>query len=291
MARGYATHPMTRRNPWRIALNIIDWQLRARIDPGDHEVKWIAGTRLVVCRGMTGATGNVYYGLAEFHDMAFALHLLRQQDLFVDVGANIGAYSVIAAGICGSHVVAVEPIHDTWVRLKMNLDLNGLRSRVEVIEACIGDCLGSVRMTKDLDTVNHIIPDSEIDAFSHVTVPMRTLDEVLDGRSPILIKIDTEGFEGNVLLGARHTLQSPSLLGVSVEGDASRSYPSLGGLTITGWMNKFGFVPISYNGATRAVSTDPLAYPMRNLLFARNLDECKRRLTTAKSIQVLGTKV
>ncbi len=291
VVRGYATHPMSRWAPLRVALNMISWQFRARIDPGDHEVKWIDGTRLLVRRGMTGATGNVYYGLAEFHDMAFMLHLLRPEDLFVDVGANIGAYSVLAAGICGSHVVAIEPIHATWVRLNVNLDLNDLRSRVEVIEACIGDCIGSVRMTRDLDTMNRIVSDGEIDPPYHVEVPMRTLDQILEGRSPLLIKIDTEGFEGNVLLGARHTLLSPSLLAVSVEGDASKSYPSLDGLTIAGWMSNFNFVPVSYDGATRTVSTDPLAFPMRNLLFARNLEECKRRLASARSVRVLGTPV
>jgi len=50
-------------------------RLRARLAPGDHEEQWIGGTRLLVRRGMTSATDNVYHGLAEFHDMAFVLHL------------------------------------------------------------------------------------------------------------------------------------------------------------------------------------------------------------------------
>jgi hypothetical protein len=43
---------------------------------------------------MTGATGNVYYGLHEFQDMAFVTHYLREGYLFADIGANIGSYSV-----------------------------------------------------------------------------------------------------------------------------------------------------------------------------------------------------
>ena len=45
--------------------------------------------------GMTGATGNVYCGLHEFEDMALVLHALRPRDLFVDVGANVGSYTVL----------------------------------------------------------------------------------------------------------------------------------------------------------------------------------------------------
>lgn len=47
---------------------------------------------------MTGATGNWYCGLQEYEDMSFVLHALRPGDLFVDVGANIGSYSILAAG-------------------------------------------------------------------------------------------------------------------------------------------------------------------------------------------------
>lgn len=56
---------------------------------------WIEGARLMVRNGMTGATGNIYCGLHEFTDMSFVLHLLRPDDLFVDVGANIGSYTVL----------------------------------------------------------------------------------------------------------------------------------------------------------------------------------------------------
>lgn len=117
------------------------------------------------------------------------------------------------------------------------------------------------------------------------------LDDILEGKSPVLIKIDAEGFEGNVLIGARHTLQSASLLAVSVEGDPSKIYPVLDGLSLTEWMDRFRFIPVSYDGTTRTISKNPLAYPVRNLLFVRNLDECKVRIAAARAIQVLGTEV
>lgn len=47
---------------------------------------------------MRGATGNVYVGLHEFESMGFVLHVLRSSSAFIDVGANVGAYTVLAAG-------------------------------------------------------------------------------------------------------------------------------------------------------------------------------------------------
>ena len=69
---------------------------------------------LIANAGMAGATGNIYVGLREFEDMAFLLHLLRPDDLFVDVGANIGSFTVLASGAVGARSLAIEPIERTF---------------------------------------------------------------------------------------------------------------------------------------------------------------------------------
>ena len=59
---------------------------------------------------MTGATGNIYTGLHEFEDMMFLLHLLRPGDIFVDAGANIGSYTVLASAVVGAKSISFEPV-------------------------------------------------------------------------------------------------------------------------------------------------------------------------------------
>jgi len=49
--------------------------------------------------GETGVTGNIYTGLHEFSSMGYLLHVLREGDLFVDVGANVGL--LYHTGLCG----------------------------------------------------------------------------------------------------------------------------------------------------------------------------------------------
>ncbi len=56
-----------------------------------------------------GASGNYYYGLLEFNEMAFCLHYLRDKDTFFDVGANVGIYSLLAFGHNDCHTLAFEP--------------------------------------------------------------------------------------------------------------------------------------------------------------------------------------
>ena len=59
---------------------------------------------------MRGATGNIYAGLHEFVDMMLPLHLLRSGDLFLDVGANIGLFTLFIKQECADATVhAFEP--------------------------------------------------------------------------------------------------------------------------------------------------------------------------------------
>jgi len=61
---------------------------------------WFKGLWLPISKGDSGLTGNYYLGLHEFREMAFAAQLLKPGDLFVDIGANQGSYSLIASGLC-----------------------------------------------------------------------------------------------------------------------------------------------------------------------------------------------
>jgi hypothetical protein len=99
--RFIASHPLGSRRPLSAYWRYARWQVESRLC-AEVEFNWIEGAKLIARNGMTGATGNIYCGLHEFTDMAFLLHLLRPDDLFVDVGANIGSYTVLASAVCGA---------------------------------------------------------------------------------------------------------------------------------------------------------------------------------------------
>ncbi|MDN2583382.1 hypothetical protein [Aquibium sp. ELW1220] len=62
-------------------------------------IDWIDGAKLAVRRGMIGATGNIYCGLHEYVDMRFVLDTLQPGDLFVDIGAPVVSYTVLASKV------------------------------------------------------------------------------------------------------------------------------------------------------------------------------------------------
>lgn len=115
-------------------LRFVKWQIGNRLVLGPVAARFVNDARLFVQKGMTGATGNLYVGLHEFEDMSFVLHGLRPDDLFVDVGANVGSYTVLAGAAVGASCVSFEPIPETlrgthsiceiWMRWR-----NGLKRR------------------------------------------------------------------------------------------------------------------------------------------------------------------
>ncbi|MCL5445113.1 MAG: FkbM family methyltransferase [Actinobacteria bacterium] len=146
----------------------------------------------------TSAAKAIYANLPDYDEMRVWQRHLQPGDLFVDVGANVGTYSVLAASL-GASVVAVE---DTAALLRENIELNGFNT-VEVVQAAAGAVPGSVRYTSGLDSVNRI------DSTGAVEVEMVTLDQLIGSRTVAGLKVDVEGFELEVLKGATSALSRP----------------------------------------------------------------------------------
>ena len=224
---------------------------------------------------MTGATGNIYCGLHEFADMAFVLHLLQPGDLFVDVGANIGSYTVLASAIACASTIAVEPDPGTIMSLKRNIDLNNIGALVVPLEVAVGAKAGIARFTVGLDTINHLATDHDSNTRE---VETRTLDDILLGHNPVLIKLDVEGFEGGVIAGGAETLRNPSLLAIETEGQE---------LEVVEPLKAAGFHQVFYDPFSRGFTPAPV-HRHSNALFVRDEEACLERLKTAPKRHVLG---
>ena len=113
--------------------------------------------------------------------------------MFVDVGASVGFFSLLAARLVGPGgvVVAFEPQPDAASSLRRNAQLNGF-SMVEVVEAALSSWTGKGALAGIGKATAHIVDGREPEAQS---VEVTTLDESLAGRSepPVVVKIDVEG--------------------------------------------------------------------------------------------------
>ncbi len=249
-------------------------------------VPFTSQTWLLMEQGMTGATGNYYCGLHEFEDMAFVVNLLRPNDLFVDIGANIGSYTVLASGHSGACTIAVEPLPSTFVRLRANVRYNDLDDLVTLSNSGIGDSETTLRFTATLDTINHVATESDLETET-VDVPVLRMDTLLHEVDPLCIKIDVEGFEKKVIDGATSTLQSPSVRAVLLELNGSGNRYGYDDNDIHQTMVGFGFLPFTYDPFRRTLHK--LAgrnEASGNTLYLRDIEFVKERLATASEIEL-----
>jgi FkbM family methyltransferase len=288
---GYiANHPLNKNHKAEAVMRYFRWQIGSRIlqKPVVHE--WLPGVRVLVRSGETGMTQNIYCGLQEFSDMAYVLHTMTPQDLFIDVGANSGSFTVLACGAAGSRGYSFEPAPSTYSRLLDNLSLNGLQPRVTPLNLGLGDCEDEILFSTNRDTDNHILTKDEA-GIPAVRVPVRTLDSILAAESPSMMKIDVQGYETKVLEGAKETLAKPSLHSVIMELHGSGARYGFDESKILEKMLGYGFMTYSYEPFSRKLQPlDGRDSSHSNTLFVRNVDAIRQKLVSAPKMTIGTTE-
>jgi len=144
------------------------------------------------------------------------LEATRPGDVVVDAGANIGAFTLLAAARVGSPglVVAVEPEPGNFEALRRNVEVNGLRNVALVRKALLDEAGKIVRM--EGEGVGSRVSDTGS------PVETTTLDELAqEYGSPRILKMDIEGSEGRALRGAREALRGLELAMLEVHDEGN----------------------------------------------------------------------
>jgi FkbM family methyltransferase len=205
------------------------------------EVRVVEGSRMTIettdVAGRMLATSGVW----EPHVTAVFRSLLRPGNVVVDVGANIGYFTLLAARLVGSEgrIYAIEPSPGTHAALVRNIRLNELRN-VTPVEAAAGAEVGEATLRDVVEGTNRgassLRSDPErgwgVRKAVEVTVPLNTLAAIV----PVdewprlrLVKVDVEGFEADVLRGLVPILENghrPSVLvevHTDIDPDAARA--------------------------------------------------------------------
>ncbi|NAZ11478.1 MAG: FkbM family methyltransferase [Desulfurococcales archaeon] len=129
---------------------------------------------------------------------AFIKSRLREGVVFVDVGANVGYYTLVASKLVGAtgHIYAIEPVPSTAVILMVNAKLNGC-GNVIVRKVATWYTRGKLVLKISVSAYGYA---SVVREGTSVTVDASTLDDILRDEASIhLIKIDVEGAELEVL--------------------------------------------------------------------------------------------
>jgi len=150
-------------------------------------------------------------------------------DVLVDVGANIGMYTVLAAGLSGCRVIAIEPFSLNVADLKHNVEANGLEHRVTVMHAAATDrervdilyfgqtYAGAANQSFGRDDISEQYDDRDAGREEVHGYPLDVLVQRGEIPFPTHVKIDVDGLEEPVIEGMRGILSDPRFKSLRME--------------------------------------------------------------------------
>lgn len=282
------SHPLNKKSRVASLWRIISLQIASRLINNSIMLPFVNGSYLLTNHGMTGATGDWYCGLREYEDMSFILHVLKSGDLFIDVGANIGSYSILAGTCKNVEIIAFEPAPKTFFWLQKNIKINALENKVTAMNYGLAEKKKKIKFSANLDILNHALTDDEKN-LPFLEIDVLKLDDVLKDKCPTVIKLDAEGYETNILKGATNILNNPSLIAIIVELNGSGERYGIKDTEIHELLKNKGFNSYQYNPSKYELkSLEDKFNEISNTLYLRKLDEINNRISRKISF-TLGT--
>lgn len=237
----------------------------------------------------------IYRGSFEYQERQFLNAFLSPGDVFVDVGANIGLFTLTAAKLVKKtgRVYAVEPCFKTYQRLLKNVGLNYLNN-VSCHQLALSNKTGQVDMTVSLDGFDAWNSLAQPTAGSSFTVePITSIrwDDFVREHNLIgcvtMMKIDVEGWETHVLSGGFETLSRTDapVLQVEFTEKASQSANSCCQKLYYS-LEKLGYQMFIYDAESKELVHDPLreSYPYVNLIAAKHPEKVVARLKSGSHV-------
>jgi FkbM family methyltransferase len=164
---------------------------------------------------------GIYLGTYERAETTLVLDYLKPGMTVIDVGANSGYYTALAASRVGpgGRIFAIEPNQRPFARLQTLISEN--RIPASAFNFGVGDVAGESGIYQTPNSTNDtatMVPHPGLDPLARV--PIRTLDDCIEEwhlDSVDLVKIDVEGWEPRILKGARRAMQDHRIKAILCE--------------------------------------------------------------------------
>lgn len=162
----------------------------------------------------------LFKGIREPFSTEFFKNEIKKGDICVDIGANIGYYALLESRLVGDKgkVYAIEPVPENIKLLKRNIEINQY-SNIDIFQLAIGDRNDSgfiyLFNGSNLHSMNKNI---SFESKHSLPVKIITLDKFLEDKPyPNIIRMDTEGYEEEIIKGMEKTLSVQKPLKIFIE--------------------------------------------------------------------------
>ena len=276
------SHPFNKGKKLSAVSRFLKYQVAIRLIKSKFLIDWVDDSKFLVGAGETGLTGNLYCGLMEYKDMCFLLHFSNQTDTFYDIGANVGAYTILASGVNKMKSICFEPLPSTYDRLLDQIKVNRIDNLVEARNNGVGKNSEVLEFTNNLNCTNRVNTDPSNTDVTKVDVI--TLDDCYEPNNPSIVKIDVEGYEKFVFEGGMKFFDNPNVVALIVELNGSGDTFGIDDSEVHKIITSFGFRPVAYDPFNRKISSLDSFVGEENTIYVKDLDDAQNRVSVSPSI-------
>ena len=212
--------------------------------------------------------------------------IIRQDDILLDIGANIGFYTLWMSRFIGKGSVhSFEPDEKNFQRLDRNINLNGLGSVIKANKTAVSEKTGTLFLTQDRDTMNHLTYEKTTGAVSISTI---TLDEYCQANNINRIKylkIDIEGFEMTAFKGGEQLLRNGAIGIIQLEINNALNNSGITEEQLVSYLAGFGYQLATYDIPAKKIKRIGLSRQRENYFAIKDTPWIREQLT-ASGIQL-----
>ena len=161
---------------------------------------------LSICLGPDNVSYRMFFTSFKYNLINKFKNDLKDIDYFIDVGSNIGWYSLCATKASNCNVFSVEPNPNTFITLLTNIRINNLSQKITCINSAICSIKHSVSITNKSSVDQNFVEINNPMGISVISLKLDDLLSRVPKKKNIALKIDVEGLEEDVLLSGKRSL-------------------------------------------------------------------------------------
>lgn len=233
-------NPITKKNKI-LTLNKMIITFLTLLFRQNMKVNWINNIKFYI-NGFRdfSAIFNYFFILFDYEEMKFISNLNSNNIIFLDIGANVGVYSMLASKLNFKKIFAFEANSMVFRNLYKNVRLNDFKVILE--NKAVGSKLTKVNISQNLNDQNFVTNTKKIDIETE-EVECITIDSLNFFDENLFIKIDVEGYEYEVLKGLANTFLNNKNIIILIELNKNHSNIK----NIINFLKKNNFINFGYN--------------------------------------------
>ena len=282
--RFITNHPLSTNRKTNAIMGFVRWQLATKLVGSRLVVDWVDDSKFITRKGETGLTGNLYCGFMEYEDMCFLLHYLRESDEFYDIGANVGAYTILASSVRGCRSFTFEPLPNTFDRLVDQIKINRIEHLVFANNKGVGSQRDVLEFTNSLNCMNRVNTDPNNKEITKVEVT--TLDDEFDPQKNSVIKVDVEGYESFVLDGGKKFFSNENVTALILELNGSGKKFGVSDKDIDKMVRSYRIRPIQYKPKNRIIEHLDAFNEGGNTIYLKDATFASQRCKNSEKVVV-----